>query len=171
MSLLEQKLGAFIAGNLDARHSWCELILRGKHRGRYHQVTELLREHQCMGVYLYSELLNSNNKIQNELGRKTFRELEPELDPSTAVVIRSYLPPSAREEHRAATSTISATESATKATAVTTSTNKNNRSNNITKINNNNNSSKNINKFSNRNNRSNNNNTKKELIILIRENR
>ena len=55
-------------------------------------VTQFLREHQAMGIYLYSEMASSTNSTVNKLAKKTFQDLSPELDPSTKHNISELLP-------------------------------------------------------------------------------
>ena len=60
-------------------------------RGDYASVSQLLVEHQAMGVFLYAEMAMAKNLGLNELAKATFSKVEYELDRDAKTVILSYL--------------------------------------------------------------------------------
>jgi len=77
--------------NPELSHLWCELVVRHRLRGDYTSVSQLLVEHQAMGVFLYAEMAMAKNIGLNELAKATFDKVEKELDKDAKTVILSYL--------------------------------------------------------------------------------
>ena len=71
--------------NADIQHRLGEMVVLtggSSFSGSKDFLTQFLREHQAMGVYLYSEMASSKTKAVNKLAQKIFQDLCPELDPS-----------------------------------------------------------------------------------------
>ena len=92
---LKEQIGPFDHCNADIQHRLCEIVVLGASSISNLSkdfVTQFLREHQAMGIYLYSEMASSTNSTVNKLAKKTFQDLSPELDPSTKHNISELLP-------------------------------------------------------------------------------
>ncbi|XP_071508180.1 aminopeptidase O-like [Diadema antillarum] len=66
--------------NAEVRHRWCELVVKHKHKESYDDVATFLREDQAMGVYLYGELMASEDSQQQDLARQCFQAVAMEMD-------------------------------------------------------------------------------------------
>ena len=69
-------------------HKWCEIVVKNKFRSNYSDVSQFLRNHQSMGVFLYGELLFSKNKTLKTMFQETFEDLKDELDENLKSVIK-----------------------------------------------------------------------------------
>lgn len=76
--------------NGDIKHRWCELIVKHNYPDINH-ISNFLTENQAMGVYLYGELVISENKKHKRLARKIYENLKDELDPKSKNVIFSMI--------------------------------------------------------------------------------
>lgn len=81
--LLKLKLKVPEETNADVQHRWCELIIACGWRSQFSKIADFLRQHQSMGVYLYSEMIWSHCKKLNKMAKEIFKELEQEMDTST----------------------------------------------------------------------------------------
>ncbi len=69
----------------------CEMIVRHEWSSRVDFVTNYLREHQAMGVYLYGEMVAARSAKFASAASTVFAELESEMDPQLAVTVRDLL--------------------------------------------------------------------------------
>lgn len=75
----------------EVRHRWCELIVRHKFTAAYGQVERFLQEDQAMGIYLYGELMVSEDGQQQQLARRCFELARGRMDKSSAEVVAEML--------------------------------------------------------------------------------
>nr|XP_020014824.1 aminopeptidase O-like isoform X3 [Castor canadensis] len=73
------------------RHRWCELIIKHKFTEAYEQVERFLQEDQAMGVYLYGELMVSEDARQQQLARRCFELAKEQMDRFSAQVVAEML--------------------------------------------------------------------------------
>ncbi|XP_030851550.1 aminopeptidase O isoform X2 [Strongylocentrotus purpuratus] len=66
--------------NAEVRHRWCELVIKHKLTKANPDVRHFLMEDQAMGVYLYGELMASEDAVQQELARDCFKLVAMEID-------------------------------------------------------------------------------------------
>lgn len=75
----------------EARHRWCELVLKYKYTSAYGDIETFLRDDQAMGVYLYGELMVSEDAKQQELARRCFAAVQDQMDASSLRVVQEML--------------------------------------------------------------------------------
>uniref|UniRef100_A0A4X2KQY2 Aminopeptidase O (putative) n=1 Tax=Vombatus ursinus TaxID=29139 RepID=A0A4X2KQY2_VOMUR len=75
----------------EVRHRWCELVIKHKYTKAYEDVERFLLEDQAMGVYLYGELMVSENAKQQQLAHKCFEMTKEHMDRSSAKVVAEML--------------------------------------------------------------------------------
>uniref|UniRef100_A0A2K5DUJ2 Aminopeptidase O (putative) n=1 Tax=Aotus nancymaae TaxID=37293 RepID=A0A2K5DUJ2_AOTNA len=75
----------------EVRHRWCELIVKHKFMKAYNSVERFLQEDQAMGVYLYGELMVSEDARQQQLARRCFERTKEQMDRSSAQVVAEML--------------------------------------------------------------------------------
>lgn len=75
----------------EVRHRWCELIVKHKYTSAYKTVEEFLQEDQAMGVYLYGELMVSEDARQQQLARRCFQLTKEQMDRCSAQVVAEML--------------------------------------------------------------------------------
>ncbi|XP_058513288.1 aminopeptidase O [Ochotona princeps] len=75
----------------EVRHRWCELVVKHRHSRAYGQVERFLQEDQAMGVYLYGELMVSEDARQQQLARRCFQLAREQMDKSSAKVVAEML--------------------------------------------------------------------------------
>nr|XP_012603639.1 aminopeptidase O isoform X6 [Microcebus murinus] len=75
----------------EVRHRWCELIVKHKYTAAYRSVERFLQEDQAMGVYLYGELMVSEDARQQQLARRCFELAKGQMDRSSAKVVAEML--------------------------------------------------------------------------------
>ncbi|XP_032122289.1 aminopeptidase O isoform X7 [Sapajus apella] len=75
----------------EVRHRWCELIVKHKFTKAYNSVERFLQEDQAMGVYLYGELMVSEDARQQQLARRCFERTKEQMDRSSAQVVAEML--------------------------------------------------------------------------------
>ncbi|XP_043834849.1 aminopeptidase O isoform X1 [Dromiciops gliroides] len=75
----------------EVRHRWCELVIKHKYTKAYEDVERFLLEDQAMGVYLYGELMVSENAKQQQLAHKCFEMTREHMDRSSAKVVAEML--------------------------------------------------------------------------------
>ncbi|XP_051050097.1 aminopeptidase O [Phodopus roborovskii] len=75
----------------EVRHRWCELVVKHKHTKAYEQVARFLREDQAMGVYLYGELMVSEDARQQQLAHRCFELVKEHMDRASAQVVSEML--------------------------------------------------------------------------------
>ncbi|XP_063450381.1 aminopeptidase O isoform X7 [Pan paniscus] len=75
----------------EVRHRWCELIVKHKFTKAYKNVERFLQEDQAMGVYLYGELMVSEDARQQQLARRCFERTKEQMDRSSAQVVAEML--------------------------------------------------------------------------------
>ncbi|XP_024851565.1 aminopeptidase O isoform X3 [Bos taurus] len=73
------------------RHRWCELIVKHKYTKAYRDVERFLQEDQAMGIYLYGELMLSEDPRQQHLARRCFELSREQMDKSSAEVVAEML--------------------------------------------------------------------------------
>nr|XP_025137780.1 aminopeptidase O isoform X4 [Bubalus bubalis] len=73
------------------RHRWCELIVKHKYTKAYRDVERFLQEDQAMGIYLYGELMLSEDPRQQHLARRCFELSREQMDRSSAEVVAEML--------------------------------------------------------------------------------
>lgn len=77
--------------NAEIRHRWCELIVKHGYASKYEQVRRYLVEDQGMGIYLFGELMISENSKQRQLAEDTYGYIENEMDCSTKETVREII--------------------------------------------------------------------------------
>ncbi|EPY78954.1 hypothetical protein CB1_000978025 [Camelus ferus] len=75
----------------EVRHRWCELVVKHRHTGAYRHVERFLQEDQAMGIYLYGELMVSEDARQQRLARRCFELSREHMDRSSAQVVAEML--------------------------------------------------------------------------------
>nr|XP_031532452.1 aminopeptidase O [Vicugna pacos] len=75
----------------EVRHRWCELVVKHRHTGAYRDVERFLQEDQAMGIYLYGELMVSEDARQQCLARRCFELSREHMDRSSAQVVAEML--------------------------------------------------------------------------------
>ncbi|XP_007937334.1 aminopeptidase O [Orycteropus afer afer] len=75
----------------EVRHRWCELIVKHKYTKAYEQVEDFLQGDQAMGIYLYGELMVSEDARQQQLARKCFELTKEQMDRASAQVVAEML--------------------------------------------------------------------------------
>ncbi|KAM8802991.1 aminopeptidase O isoform 1-T1 [Rhynchonycteris naso] len=75
----------------EVRHRWCELIVKHKYTRAYKTVEKFLLEDQAMGVYLYGELMLSEDAHRQQLARSCFALTRELMDQSSAQVVAEML--------------------------------------------------------------------------------
>ncbi|XP_048186914.1 aminopeptidase O isoform X3 [Perognathus longimembris pacificus] len=75
----------------EVRHRWCELVIKHKYSKAYKHVERFLQEDQAMGVYLYGELMVSENAQQQQLAHRCFALTKEQMDRSSAQVVAEML--------------------------------------------------------------------------------
>jgi len=77
--------------NAEIRHRWCELIVKHKYHKEYGTVKRFLIEDQGMGIYLFGELLISEDLKQKRLADEIFEEIRNEMDGCTYQTVYEML--------------------------------------------------------------------------------
>uniref|UniRef100_A0A8C9M4E3 Peptidase M1 leukotriene A4 hydrolase/aminopeptidase C-terminal domain-containing protein n=1 Tax=Panthera tigris altaica TaxID=74533 RepID=A0A8C9M4E3_PANTA len=75
----------------EVRHRWCELIIKHKYTKAYKDVERFLQEDQAMGIYLYGELMVSEDSRQQQAPRRCFELTKEQMDRSSAQVVAEML--------------------------------------------------------------------------------
>ncbi|XP_065734800.1 aminopeptidase O isoform X3 [Phocoena phocoena] len=75
----------------EVRHRWCELVVKHKYTEAYRNVERFLQEDQAMGIYLYGELMVSEDARQQHLARRCFELSKEQMDRSSAEVVAEML--------------------------------------------------------------------------------
>ncbi|XP_073662082.1 aminopeptidase O isoform X9 [Tursiops truncatus] len=75
----------------EVRHRWCELVVKHKYTEAYRHVERFLQEDQAMGIYLYGELMVSEDARQQRLARRCFELSKEQMDRSSAEVVAEML--------------------------------------------------------------------------------
>lgn len=75
----------------EVRHRWCELIVKHKYAKAYRDVERFLLEDQAMGVYLYGELMVSEDPSQQQVARRCFELTKEQMDRSSAELVAEML--------------------------------------------------------------------------------
>lgn len=75
----------------EVRHRWCELIVKHKYTKAYKNVERFLQEDQAMGIYLYGELMLSEDARQQQLARRCFELTKGQMDVCSAQVVAEML--------------------------------------------------------------------------------
>ncbi|KAM7092602.1 aminopeptidase O isoform 1-T3 [Molossus nigricans] len=75
----------------EVRHRWCELVVKHKYTKAYRDVERFLHEDQAMGVYLYGELMVSEDARQQQLARSCFALTREQMDRCSAQVVAEML--------------------------------------------------------------------------------
>ncbi|XP_065058090.1 uncharacterized protein LOC135685920 [Rhopilema esculentum] len=77
--------------NAEIRHRWCELIVKHRYTKEYGQVRRFLIEDQGMGIYLFGELLISQDKVQKKLAEDVYSCIKDEMDVCTFQTVYEML--------------------------------------------------------------------------------
>ena len=75
----------------EVRHRWCELIVKHRYTQAYRDVERFLQEDQAMGIYLYGELMLSEDPWQQHLARRCSELSREQMDRSSAKVVAEML--------------------------------------------------------------------------------
>ncbi|KAM6169313.1 aminopeptidase O isoform 2-T2 [Rhynchocyon petersi] len=75
----------------EVRHRWCELIVKHRYTAAYGQVESFLLEDQAMGIYLYGELMVSEDFQQQQLAHRCFTLTKEQMDRASAQVVAEML--------------------------------------------------------------------------------
>ncbi|XP_077918092.1 aminopeptidase O isoform X4 [Halichoerus grypus] len=75
----------------EVRHRWCELIVKHRYTRAYKDVERFLQEDQAMGVYLYGELMLSEDPRQQQVARRCFELTKEQMERSSAEVVAEML--------------------------------------------------------------------------------
>ncbi|XP_027470572.1 aminopeptidase O isoform X4 [Zalophus californianus] len=75
----------------EVRHRWCELIVKHKYTKAYKDVERFLQEDQAMGVYLYGELMLSEDSRQQQVAHRCFELTKEQMERSSAEVVAEML--------------------------------------------------------------------------------
>ncbi|XP_059512405.1 aminopeptidase O isoform X3 [Myotis daubentonii] len=75
----------------EVRHRWCELVVKHKYTTAYKTVERFLQEDQAMGIYLYGELMVSEDARQQQLARQCFQLTKEQMDRCSAQVVAEML--------------------------------------------------------------------------------
>lgn len=73
------------------RHRWCELVIKHKYTKAYNQVERFLLEDQAMGIYLYGELMVSEDARLQQLAHRCFELVKEHMDRASAQVVTEML--------------------------------------------------------------------------------
>merc|ERR1719494_1272597 len=69
--------------NTEVRHRWCEVIIKHQYVSGYEEVRRFLIEDQGMGIYLFGELMISQNGRLWKIAHEVFDEIRDEMDRCT----------------------------------------------------------------------------------------
>ncbi|XP_039101594.1 aminopeptidase O isoform X1 [Hyaena hyaena] len=75
----------------EVRHRWCELVVKHKYTKAYKDVERFLQQDQAMGIYLYGELMVSEDTRQQQVARNCFELTKEQMDRSSAQVVAEML--------------------------------------------------------------------------------
>lgn len=75
----------------EVRHRWCELVIKHKYTKAYDQVERFLQEDQAMGIYLYGELMVSEDARLQQLAHRCFELVKEHMDTASAQVVTEML--------------------------------------------------------------------------------
>jgi len=78
-------------GNAEIRHRWCELVVKHNYTPALQEVHRFLVEDQGMGIYLFGELIISQQPKQRALVDEVLREIGPEMDRCTYRTVKDML--------------------------------------------------------------------------------
>ncbi|XP_052012729.1 aminopeptidase O isoform X2 [Apodemus sylvaticus] len=87
----KRKRGTRDAAFEKVRHRWCELVIKHKYTKAYDQVERFLQEDQAMGVYLYGELMVSEDARLQRLAHRGFELVKEHMDNASAQVVTEML--------------------------------------------------------------------------------
>eukprot|EP00118_Oscarella_pearsei_P018862 m.196301 g.196301 ORF g.196301 m.196301 type:complete len:1257 (+) comp39530_c0_seq50:134-3904(+) len=92
-SMLTQldKCYKFSGQNADVRHRWCELVIKHLHRRALKDVRYFLTQEQGMGVYLYGELMCTEDSKAVSLARDVFDTVKGEMDYEARLIVSEML--------------------------------------------------------------------------------
>ncbi|XP_064604873.1 aminopeptidase O-like isoform X2 [Liolophura sinensis] len=79
------------SANADVGHRWCELVIKHKCVKYYQEVKDFLINHQAMGVYLFGELVISEDKKQRELAMACFEQIREDMEEAPYTTVHSML--------------------------------------------------------------------------------
>eukprot|EP00794_Sanderia_malayensis_P007134 gene7134-7939_t len=86
-----QTVYSFQNCNAEIRHRWCELVIKEKYTKGYDQVERFLLEDQGMGVYLFGELIITEDSAQKRLVHAGFNQIKDEMDRCTFQTVYDML--------------------------------------------------------------------------------
>lgn len=81
----------FSSRNAEVRHRWCELIVKHKYNPGLQEVKRFLIEDQGMGIYLFGELIISQQAKQRALVDEVLQEIGAEMDQCTYQTVKDML--------------------------------------------------------------------------------
>ncbi|XP_076794974.1 aminopeptidase O isoform X3 [Arvicanthis niloticus] len=87
----KRKRGKREAAFEKVRHRWCELVIKHKYKKAYDQVERFLLEDQAMGIYLYGELMVSEDARLQQLAHRCFELVREHMDKASAHVVTEML--------------------------------------------------------------------------------
>ncbi|XP_053393960.1 aminopeptidase O-like isoform X2 [Mercenaria mercenaria] len=77
--------------NADVRHKWCELVIKHKFQDSYKDVGHFLVHCQAMGVYLFGELMISQDREQRQLAEEHFVAISDEMEEGVRKVVETMV--------------------------------------------------------------------------------
>jgi len=81
----------FSSGNAEVRHRWCELVVKHKYNPGLPEVRRFLIEDQGMGIYLFGELIISQQSKHRALVDEVLVEIGAEMDRCTYQTVKDML--------------------------------------------------------------------------------
>ncbi|GFO47948.1 chromosome 9 open reading frame 3 [Plakobranchus ocellatus] len=92
MKWLRDRLKVLDTG-AEVQHSWCELVIQRRDLRWLKDVETFLKQHQAMGVYLYGELMISENRRLQALARSVFNTVRPSMAEAQRLAVEEMLFP------------------------------------------------------------------------------
>ncbi|KAK6188693.1 hypothetical protein SNE40_004821 [Patella caerulea] len=77
--------------NAEVYHRLCELIIKHRYSQYYPEIEQFLKQHQSMGVYLYGEMMLSENKKLIEISRRCFSLVKNEMPDGVVSTVHAML--------------------------------------------------------------------------------
>ncbi|GFY51137.1 aminopeptidase O [Trichonephila inaurata madagascariensis] len=68
--------------NAEVLHRWLELVLKHNYECQFNALKDFLIHHMAMGVYLYGELIYSEDKKLKEIARECYSNVKDEMEPN-----------------------------------------------------------------------------------------
>ncbi|XP_055956382.1 aminopeptidase O isoform X2 [Patella vulgata] len=77
--------------NAEVYHRMCELIIKHKYTKYFPEIERFLKQHQSMGVYLYGEMMLSENQKLIEMSRRSFSLVKNEMPDGVFSTVHAML--------------------------------------------------------------------------------